>query len=861
MGFNEKVVLHDHTDLVRKVAQVDSSGKLVSVSNDTTVKFWSVKEGRCIETSTSHNDFVQDVAVLHENAVVTVGDDSRTVVAQVSDGTKLASYKFDSSIKTCAALTSTTFTVGDKSGNIYKLLFDSAGNEVKVLTERKEAHEDTIFGSYSHGNTFATASFDNTVKLWTSKLNLMHTFRGHNSWAMCVEYNDTYLVSGAADSTVRVYNIKDFNEVCTIRREVTCGFGRIMCVAISKNSKIVVSGTDDQFISLHALPSGDFIAKYNIHMYIHGMCILESGELAVAGQSPNEIKVLKIDELSNPNFIDDFTGWVRRSLDFRQTPPPKKLSVMEDAFMSVLENPKSLDISFIEKAIQAENIKSAADLFCGHNLVLLAIRSQVLAREDIIRFHGDLWYFQDNLYYPASQLTNESGTMLYPIFHHAQDLGIIKDGHQYRVNHEERLHVENRIEKLEESVMELSRRMSRVEAKVDTLSARAESVEKEVEKTTMNFQNLFSAIKRKEKFMQYAGGAKIALSLIPFVGNALANTTYEATNAALASGLENTLVELGAHEDAVPDDAIRSGVGLGKDLTENAFEQKTNLAHAQVDLSNMAVAYFVVSKSGLGSMDKETQRKIKDSVAKTEFRSIERLRSMLKKSMKDNAKEDVNIRKLDAGESIRTSVSPEVPSDEPKYDPTEGKPTVAPLSNPMRPATLVRGIPETTAISTFREKAAALGSDKLPLDEAWDVLRKSLKTLQVSKQVSDEELDDIFLQISEEDEVSEQSFLEVFEKITAGIPLDADEDSYIKREFAEIFRSKLDKNNGYRKSARVLRKAFENMQKEGKMLDINIMPEKQIYKMFEEWDSDKDGRIDVDEFTNAAIAIVRASQT
>lgn len=846
MEYIQKVALDGHTDLVRKVVQVDSYGTLVTVSNDTTVKFWDVKDEYCLLTSTSHTELVQDVAVLHENAVVTVSDDMTVVVTQVSDGAELASHKFTSSIQTVSALNSSTFSVGDKQGNIFKLLFNAANNTVKVVDGKADAHEESIFGSYAHGGTFATASFDNTVKLWNTDLLLLHTFSDHNSWAMCVAYNKNFLVSGSADNTVRIYSMNDFAHVEAIRRKVTSGFGRIMCVAISEDSKIVVSGGDDQVIMLHSLPSGEFIAKYNVKMFIYDICIMSDGHLAVVGQSPEDVKVFKIDGLAPGNSFDPIPPIPPKPV---LKPPVKKLSYMEDALMTALKDPKKLDIAFIEKHIRKKYIKSAADLFCGHNLVLLAVRSQVLTREHILKFKGNLWYFQDNLYYPASQLTKESSKLLYPIFHHAQDIGIIQDGHKYRVNHEERRHTEKLVVKLEESVMELSRRMNRIEDKVETFEGKLNEIQNQVEKNTENFQSLFSAIKKKEKFMQYAGGAKIVLSLIPFVGNALANSAYEVTNAALSAAFTDTMLELGANADMVPEDMIKAGAGVGKNLADSMVRKHTNLAHAQVDLSDMSVAFFMLSARGMSTMDENTQDRIKKSVAKTEFGDIETLRIMLKTMMRQNAKEDVNIARLDAGDSLRpTSTSP-------SSGPTgTGRPN--PIPGPSGIINITETKPEESAMLHFRAKAAGSGSKTLPMHEASDALTQALKTLKVRKQVSEDEFDDMFMNISSGVEVSEKHFLEIFKQVVKDVPLNVDEDK-MKREFADIFQRNLSRNSTYRKSARVLYNAVDQMKKEGKLRELKLVSEEKICKMFKEWDQDKDGKIDVDEFTAAAVAIVR----
>lgn len=263
----------------------------------------------------------------------------------------------------------------------------------------------------------------------------------------------------------------------------------------------------------------------------------------------------------------------------------------------------------------------------------------------------------------------------------------------------------------------------------------------------------------------------------------------------------------------------------------------------------------MVSKYGMGTMDKETQAKIKESISKTEFGSIEKLRIMLKTMMKENAQEDSNIARLDAGKSLRPQMEYAAPAGYP------GSPVAAPISVPARarsdPARPVTN-PESAAILHFRAKAAGLGSNNLPMHEAWDALTQALKTMKVNKQVSEEEFDDMFMEISDDDEVAEKPFLAVFKRVIKNASLIVDEDE-IKREFSDIFKAKLGSSGTYKRSARVLYKAFEKMQKEGKMKGIKLLPETRILEIIEKWDQDKDGRIDVDEFTDAALIIVRDS--
>ena len=93
---------------------------------------------------------------------------------------------------------------------------------------------------------FATASFDNSVKVWqlgssTPKL----TLEGHKGGVTCVDYaqlvDKPYLISGAGDGLMRIWDYK--NKTCV--QTMKCHTHAISCVAFLPGLQIIMTGSED----------------------------------------------------------------------------------------------------------------------------------------------------------------------------------------------------------------------------------------------------------------------------------------------------------------------------------------------------------------------------------------------------------------------------------------------------------------------------------------------------------------------------------------------------------------------------------------------------------------------------------------
>ena len=70
-----RISLTGHRNTVRAVAVVDAQ-RVVSGSDDNTLKLWDLESGRCVQTLTGHSGTVDAVAVVDAQRVLSGSDDN-----------------------------------------------------------------------------------------------------------------------------------------------------------------------------------------------------------------------------------------------------------------------------------------------------------------------------------------------------------------------------------------------------------------------------------------------------------------------------------------------------------------------------------------------------------------------------------------------------------------------------------------------------------------------------------------------------------------------------------------------------------------------------------------------------------------
>ncbi|KAG5680545.1 hypothetical protein PVAND_010046 [Polypedilum vanderplanki] len=228
-----------------------SGNLIISGSTDRTLKVWDAESGICKHTLYGHTSTVRCMH-LHGNKVVSGSRDATLRVWDINDGTCLHILVGHLAAVRCVQYDG-------------KLVVSGAYDyQVKVWNpERQECihtlqgHTNRVYSLQFDGVHVVSGSLDTSIRVWDAETGaLKHTLMGHQSLTSGMELKNNILVSGNADSTVKVWDIITGQCLATLagrnkhHSAVTC---------LQFNNRFVITSSDDGTVKLWDVKTGEFI--------------------------------------------------------------------------------------------------------------------------------------------------------------------------------------------------------------------------------------------------------------------------------------------------------------------------------------------------------------------------------------------------------------------------------------------------------------------------------------------------------------------------------------------------------------------------------------------------------------------------
>jgi len=229
-----------HSSDVNSICYSPDGKRVLSGSNDNSIKEWDAMTGDCIRTYEGHNDPVKSVCYR-------------------PDGMRIASGSVDGTIKEWDVLTGecvSTYNHGGWVSTVHyfqdgsKIISGSSDETVKEWDVMNGECIRTYKGHGSHvdsavyspdGKKILSGCADNTIKEWdVISGNLIRTYKGHTTSVRAVSYSPDgrKFISGSMDRTMREWNVTTGDCI----RVYKVNTGSVECLCYSPDGKKVVSG-------------------------------------------------------------------------------------------------------------------------------------------------------------------------------------------------------------------------------------------------------------------------------------------------------------------------------------------------------------------------------------------------------------------------------------------------------------------------------------------------------------------------------------------------------------------------------------------------------------------------------------------
>ncbi|CAG7852040.1 Ribosome assembly protein 4 {ECO:0000303/PubMed:16221974} AltName: Full=Notchless protein homolog 1 {ECO:0000250/UniProtKB:Q9VPR4}; AltName: Full=Ribosome biogenesis factor RSA4 {ECO:0000303/PubMed:19737519} [Serendipita indica DSM 11827] len=252
--------LRGHTSRVTAIAFSPDGSRIVSGSDDETIRLWDAETGQSLgEPFRGHTNSV-------------------TAVAFSPDGSRIVSGSWDNTIRLWNAETGQS--LGDPlrghTNSVTAVAFSPDGSRIvsgsddktirlwnaetgQSLGDPLRGHTNSVTAvAFSpDGSRIVSGSWDNTIRLWNAETgqSLGDPLRGHTNWVTAVAFSPdgSRIVSGSWDKTIRLWNAETGQSLGDPLRGHT---DSVTAVAFSPDGSRIVSGSWDNTIRLWNAETG-----------------------------------------------------------------------------------------------------------------------------------------------------------------------------------------------------------------------------------------------------------------------------------------------------------------------------------------------------------------------------------------------------------------------------------------------------------------------------------------------------------------------------------------------------------------------------------------------------------------------------
>jgi hypothetical protein len=253
--FTELAQLKGHKDSVQSVAVTPDGARIVSGSSDNTVRIWDAKTFKELAQLKGHEDWVQSVAITPDGTRIVSGSDDKIIrIWDATNFTELAQLKGQSYVQSVAVTPDGTRIVtgaDDKTIRIW---------DAKTFTElaQLKGHEGSVrsVAVTPDGSRIVSGSSDKTIRIWDAKtFTELAQLKGHENGvqSVAVTPDGARIVSGSDDKTIRIWDAKTFTELAQLKGHE----GSVRSVAVTPDGTSIISASTDSTARIWRLfPTG-----------------------------------------------------------------------------------------------------------------------------------------------------------------------------------------------------------------------------------------------------------------------------------------------------------------------------------------------------------------------------------------------------------------------------------------------------------------------------------------------------------------------------------------------------------------------------------------------------------------------------
>jgi WD40 repeat protein/uncharacterized protein YjbI with pentapeptide repeats len=253
-----------HSSAVNSVVFSPDGCRVLSGSDDRTLRLWDTESGRELHTFTGHHDWVTSVTFSPNGRHLLSGSDDRTLrLWEAETGHEIRSFTGHQGGVSSVAFSPDGCRVLSGSNDWTLRLWDTdSGQQLRAFTGHQGGVWSVAFSP--DGRRLLSGGGDQTLRLWdTESGRELRTFTGHQGGVTSIAFSPDgrRLLSGSGDRTLCLWDAESGQEL----RAFTGYQDWVRSVAFSPDGRHLLSGSDDQTLRLWDAESGQELRAFTGH--------------------------------------------------------------------------------------------------------------------------------------------------------------------------------------------------------------------------------------------------------------------------------------------------------------------------------------------------------------------------------------------------------------------------------------------------------------------------------------------------------------------------------------------------------------------------------------------------------------------
>ncbi|WP_438044913.1 TIR domain-containing protein [Sorangium sp. So ce128] len=282
--------LEGHSESVKACAISPDGQRIVSASWDKTLKLWDLATGQLLSSLEDHSSGVEACAISPDGQrIVSASSDSTLKVWDLATGQLLCTLEGHSDPVAACAISPDGQRIVSASWDTALKVWDLATGQ---LLSPLEDHSDSVDACAisPDGRRIVSASNDKTLKVWDLATGqLLSTLESHSNWvnACAISPDGQRIVSTSSDSTLKVWDLATGQLLSTLEGHS----GPVAACAISPDGQRIVSTSYDSTLKVWDLATGQLLCTLEGHSDSVNACAISSdGQRIVSASSDMTIK-------------------------------------------------------------------------------------------------------------------------------------------------------------------------------------------------------------------------------------------------------------------------------------------------------------------------------------------------------------------------------------------------------------------------------------------------------------------------------------------------------------------------------------------------------------------------------------------